>query len=62
MDLKHAKGRGLAWLCIVLGLCIAAFSALRLARGEGGSLLVVVALPLLAYGALMLRAVRRVGH
>jgi len=60
MDLKHAKGTWLAWLCVALGVAITAYAAHLIVRGEGGRLLAAVGLPLLAYGALMLWAVRRV--
>ena len=45
---------------MALGLLVAAYSAVRLVRGTGGALTLAVSVPLLAYGVLMLRAVRRV--
>lgn len=59
MDAKHARGRSFAYLCIAVGLFVSVYAAVRLARGGAGTLFLVVGVPVLAYGLLMLRALRR---
>lgn len=60
MDIQHAKGKWIAWFCIVLGLIVVLYSIGRIVVGGGGTLALVVGLPVFIYGILMLRAVRKV--
>ena len=60
MESTNTKGKWIAIACIVLGLIVILYSSARLIRGAGGILALVVGLPILAYGILMFRAVRRI--
>lgn len=59
MNVRRARGAWIAWLCIGLGAALVLYGAVRFARGTGGILALVAGAPVLGYGVLMRRALRR---